>query len=150
MSAGAHAATTPTNDANGVRGAQAGERALTGGNRRHIVADYTSATNGPAHTARPPKVLALGGGVKKTALIAGIVLAGAVAALVLALRAFGKADAPGFFGRGTLLADINITLELLLVTGLTFGMMLARRAAISRRTASTRPRGCWSMQSWSR
>jgi hypothetical protein len=37
------------------------------------------------------------------------VLAGVVAALVLALRAFGKADTPGFFGPGTLLADINIT-----------------------------------------
>ena len=68
--------------------------------------------------------------MKKTALIAGIVLAGAVAALVLALRAFGKADAPGFFGPGTLLADINITLELLLVAGLTFGMMLARSGNI--------------------
>ena len=68
--------------------------------------------------------------MKKTALFAGIVLAGAAAALVLALRAFGKADAPGFFGLGTLLADINITLELLLVAGLTFGMMLARRGNI--------------------
>ena len=42
--------------------------------------------------------------MKKTALITGIALAGAVAALVLALRAFGKADTPGFFGPGTLLA----------------------------------------------
>ena len=68
--------------------------------------------------------------MKKTALIAGIVLAGAVAALVLALRAFGKADTPGFFGPGTLLADINLALELLLVAGLTFGMMLARSGNI--------------------
>jgi hypothetical protein len=68
--------------------------------------------------------------VKKTALITGIALAGAVAALVLALRAFGKADTPGFFGPGTLLADINIALELLLVAGLTFGMMLARSGNI--------------------
>ena len=68
--------------------------------------------------------------MKKTALIAGIVLAGAVAALVLALRAFGKADTPGFFGPGTLLADINIALELLLVAGLTVGMMLARSGKI--------------------
>jgi hypothetical protein len=68
--------------------------------------------------------------VKKTALIAGIVLAGAVAALVLALRAFGKADTPGFLGAGTLLADVNIALELLLVAGLSFGMMLARSGNI--------------------
>ncbi|HEY7943261.1 MAG: hypothetical protein ACHP7M_02440 [Burkholderiales bacterium] len=68
--------------------------------------------------------------MKKTALCAGIVLAGAAAALVLGLRALGKADAPGFFGLGTLLADINITLEILLVAGLTFGMALARRGSI--------------------
>ncbi|MEP6997519.1 MAG: hypothetical protein ABI900_07715 [Betaproteobacteria bacterium] len=68
--------------------------------------------------------------MKKTALFAGIALAGAVVALVLALRATGKADTPGFFGLGTLLADINLTLELLLVAGLTLGMMLARRGSI--------------------
>jgi uncharacterized membrane protein YozB (DUF420 family) len=68
--------------------------------------------------------------VKKTALVGGIVLAGAAAALVLALRAAGKADTPGFFGLGTMLADVNITLEVLLVAGLTFGMLLARRGNI--------------------
>jgi hypothetical protein len=73
----------------------------------------------------------LGGGVKKTALFAGLVLAAAAAALVLALRAAGKADAPGFFGAGTLLADVNIVLELLLVGGLTFGMMLAKSGNIA-------------------
>jgi len=73
----------------------------------------------------------LGGGVKKTALFAGLVLAAAAAALVLALRAAGKADAPGFFGAGTLLADVNILLELLLVGGLTFGMMLAKSGNIA-------------------
>ena len=69
--------------------------------------------------------------MKKTALFAGLVLAAAAAALVLALRAAGKADAPGFFGAGTLLADINILLELLLVGGLTFGMMLAKSGNIA-------------------
>jgi len=69
--------------------------------------------------------------VKKTALFAGLVLAAAAAALVLALRAAGKADAPGFFGAGTLLADVNIVLELLLVGGLTFGMMLAKSGNIA-------------------
>ena len=72
----------------------------------------------------------MGDDVKRTALLAGIVLAGTAAALVLALRAAGKADTPGFLGLGTLLADVNITLELLLVAGLTFGMMLARRGNI--------------------
>lgn len=68
--------------------------------------------------------------MKKTALYAGIVLAGTAAALVLALRAAGRADAPGFLGLGTRLADINIMLEVLLVAGLTLGMMLARRGNI--------------------
>jgi hypothetical protein len=68
--------------------------------------------------------------VRKTALFAGVVMAATAAVLVLLLRAAGKADAPGFFGLGTRQADINITLELLLVAGLTFGMMLARRGSI--------------------
>jgi len=68
--------------------------------------------------------------VKKMALFAGLVLAATAAAVVLVLRATGKADAPGFFGLGTRQADINITLELLLVAGLTFGMVLARRGSI--------------------
>jgi len=85
--------------------------------------------NLPRATARSP-VFLLGGGVKKTALFAGIALAAVAAALVLVLRASGKADAAGFFGPGTLLADVNLTLELLLVAGLSFGMMLARRGNI--------------------
>jgi hypothetical protein len=68
--------------------------------------------------------------VKKTALFAGVVLAATAAAVVFVLRASGTADKPGFFGLGTRQADINITLELLLVAGLTFGMMLARRGNI--------------------
>ncbi len=68
--------------------------------------------------------------MKKIALVSGIVLAAATAALVLGLRASGKADVPGFFGLGTLQADVNLTLELLLVAGLTVGMALARRGHI--------------------
>lgn len=68
--------------------------------------------------------------MRKAALFAGVIAIGIVAALVLALRASGKADGPGFFGLGTLQADINITLELLLVIGLTVGMMLARSGSI--------------------
>ena len=68
--------------------------------------------------------------MRKTALFAGVVMAATAAVVVLLLRAAGKADAPGFFGLGTRQADINITLELLLVAGLTFGMMLARRGSI--------------------
>ena len=77
--------------------------------------------------------------MKKIALLCGIVLAGAAAALVVGLRAAGKADMPGFFGLGTLIADVNITLEVLLVLGLTVGMGLAP----SRRIASIRLHGSW-------
>lgn len=68
--------------------------------------------------------------MRKTALFAGVVMAATAAVMVLLLRASGKADAPGFFGLGTRQADVNITLELLLVAGLTFGMVLARRGSI--------------------
>ena len=68
--------------------------------------------------------------MNRAALVAGIVLGALVAALVLVVRAAGKADAPGFIGVGTLLADVNLALEILLVLGLTFGMALARRGNV--------------------
>jgi hypothetical protein len=68
--------------------------------------------------------------VKKTALLYGVVAAAVTAALVIGLRAAGKADAHGFLGPGTMLADFNIVLEVLLVVGLTFGMGLARKGRI--------------------
>jgi uncharacterized membrane protein YozB (DUF420 family) len=68
--------------------------------------------------------------VKIIALLWAVVLAGATAALVIFLRTTGKADTPGFYGPGTLLADVNVTLEVLLVAGLTLGMALARRGSI--------------------
>jgi hypothetical protein len=68
--------------------------------------------------------------VKKNPWWWGIVAMCAVAALVLGLRAAGKADKAGFFGPGTLLADVNLSLEILLVLGLTFGMGLARHGRI--------------------
>jgi hypothetical protein len=68
--------------------------------------------------------------VKKAALSCGVVAAAATAALVMGLRSAGKADVPGFLGPGTMLADVNVTLEVLLVLGLTFGMGLARSGRI--------------------
>jgi uncharacterized membrane protein YozB (DUF420 family) len=64
--------------------------------------------------------------VKKAAMLTGGALALAIVALILGLRAAGKADANGFLGPASLLSDLNLTLELLLVLGLTFGMGLAR------------------------
>ena len=59
------------------------------------------------------------------ALIVAITLA-----MVLGIKAAGKADARGFFGPGPLLADINLVFEVLLVLGLTVGMLLARAGNI--------------------
>jgi hypothetical protein len=68
--------------------------------------------------------------VKRTALQAGGALAIAIVAFVVGLHAAGKADAGGFFGPASLLSDINLTLEILLVLGLTFGMTLARSGRV--------------------
>ena len=68
--------------------------------------------------------------MKRTALLAGGALAVAIIALVLSLRAASKAGTGGFLGPGSLLSDLNLTLEILLVLGLTFGMALARSGRI--------------------
>ena len=68
--------------------------------------------------------------MKKTALFAGTAVAVIVVAVLLALRAAGKGNASGFLGPGSLVADVNLTLEILLVLGLTAGMALARGGRI--------------------
>ena len=68
--------------------------------------------------------------VRTIALLAGGALGFGTAAVIFALRGAGKADAAGFLGHGSLLADLNLALELLLVLGLTAGMLLARRGKI--------------------
>ncbi len=68
--------------------------------------------------------------MRKLAILAGGALAVAVAALALGIIAAGKKGDAGFFGPGVLLADINLTLEILLVLGLTFGFFLARAGKI--------------------
>ena len=67
--------------------------------------------------------------MRRAALLAGFVLAAATATLVILVRGHGN-DAPGFLGPGTLVADVNLLLELLLVLGVTFGFWLARRGSI--------------------
>lgn len=53
-----------------------------------------------------------------------------VAVAVYALHARGLAEAGGLLGQGPLSADINLALALLLVLGLTWGMVLARSGNI--------------------
>ena len=68
--------------------------------------------------------------VRTIALLAGGAFAFLTAAVFFALRAAGKASASGFLGPGSLLSDLNLVLQLLLVLGLTAGMLLARRGRI--------------------
>jgi hypothetical protein len=68
--------------------------------------------------------------MKTRAVLIGVAVAALVAAVVLGIQASGKGGGGGFYGPGTLAADINITLEVLLVLGLTFGAFLARSGRI--------------------
>jgi hypothetical protein len=68
--------------------------------------------------------------MRRIALLAGGAFAFATAALVLGLRAAGKAESGGFFGPGPFAADVNLTLEVALVLALTAGMVFARRGRI--------------------
>ena len=67
--------------------------------------------------------------MKKLALISGGVLAAAAAVVAIGMEA-GDRDAPGFLGPGTLVADFNLVLEILLVLGVTFGFWLARTGSL--------------------
>ena len=51
-------------------------------------------------------------------------------ATVLGLKAAGKADSAGFFGPGPLLADLNLVFEIVLVLGLSVGLLIARSGNI--------------------
>ena len=68
--------------------------------------------------------------MKNLAFLAGGALAAVTAALALGIIAAGKKGDPGFFGPGVLIADINLACEILLVLGLTFGFLLARKGKI--------------------
>jgi len=70
-------------------------------------------------------------GLRYFSLIVGGVIVGGVAATILGIEAAGKWESPGFFGKHTLIPDLNLTLELLLVTGLTFGAWFARRGNVA-------------------
>jgi uncharacterized membrane protein YozB (DUF420 family) len=74
--------------------------------------------------------------VNKRGAIIGLLSFAATVALILAIKASGKADGSGFIGPGPLLADVNLVLELLLVAGLTFGMFLARSGNVEAHRAN--------------
>ena len=70
-------------------------------------------------------------GVRRFGLVVGGLLVAGAAAAILGIEASGKWTAKGFIGPGALVPDLNLTLELLLVAGLTFGYWLAKRGNIA-------------------
>jgi hypothetical protein len=68
--------------------------------------------------------------MRKIAILSGMVFFIGTAALALGIFAAKKEGAPGFFGPGVLIADVNLLLEIVLVLGLTFGFYLARTGKI--------------------
>ena len=70
-------------------------------------------------------------GVRRFSLVFGGLLIAGAAAAILGIEAAGKWSAKGFLGPGGLIPDLNLTLELLLVAGLTFGAWLAKRGNIA-------------------
>jgi len=70
-------------------------------------------------------------GLRRFGWALGAVLLATVIATVIGIEAAGKWSARGFLGKAPLIADVNLVLHLLLVTGLTFGAWLARRGNIA-------------------
>jgi CDGSH-type Zn-finger protein/uncharacterized membrane protein YozB (DUF420 family) len=70
-------------------------------------------------------------GLRRFSLVFGGLLVAGAAAAILAIEVAGKWSAKGFLGPGGLIPDLNLTLELLLVAGLTFGTWLAKRGNIA-------------------
>ena len=68
--------------------------------------------------------------LKRYSIVAGTLLVAGVAATVVAIETAGKGSSAGLFGPNTLIPDVNLLLQLLLVAGLTFGYWLARRGNI--------------------
>jgi len=67
---------------------------------------------------------------KLPAIIAAFILIGGTLAGILWLGANKLEGTPGFLGPAPLIADINLTLEILLLAGLSFGFFLARSGNI--------------------
>ncbi len=67
---------------------------------------------------------------KHSAIITAVVMVAGSLAWVAGISWSGLAGSPGFFGRGPLIADANLILEIFLVAGLSYGFALARRGDI--------------------
>jgi hypothetical protein len=68
--------------------------------------------------------------MRAAAIVSGLVMFCAAAAVALSIFSQGKEGDPGFVGPGVLIADVNLAIEIVLVLGLTVGAWLARRGSI--------------------
>jgi hypothetical protein len=69
-------------------------------------------------------------GNRRSAIITAAVMVGGSLAWIAGIWLSGLEGARGFFGPGPLIADANLILEVVLVAGLSYGFVLARRGNI--------------------
>jgi hypothetical protein len=69
-------------------------------------------------------------GKKRTAIVTAAIMVAGSLAWILGISLSGFARSPGFFGPGPLIADANLILEIILVAGVTYGFVLARRGNV--------------------
>ena len=67
---------------------------------------------------------------KRSATVTAAVMVGGSLAWIAGIWLSGLEGSRGFFGAGPLIADANLILEIFLVTGVTYGFLLARRGNI--------------------
>lgn len=67
---------------------------------------------------------------RRSSIITAAVMVGGSLAWIAGIWLSGLEGARGFFGPGPLIADANLILEVFLVTGLSYGFVLARRGNI--------------------
>jgi len=66
----------------------------------------------------------------RSAIATGAVIVLAALAWVIGIGVLKLEGSAGFFGPGPLIADVNLVLEVMLVAGLSYGFLLARRGNI--------------------
>src|SRR5260370_8780454 len=69
-------------------------------------------------------------GNRRSAIVTAAVMIAGSLAWVAGISLSGLEGSRGFFGAGPLIADANLILEIFLVTGITYGFLLARRGNI--------------------
>lgn len=69
-------------------------------------------------------------GNRRSAIVTACIMVAGSLAWIIGISASGLEGTRGFFGPGPLIADANLILEVVLVAGLSYGFLLARRGNI--------------------